>query len=132
MAKYRSVQMSFWTDSKVIDEFSPAEKLVYLHLMTNPHTSLCGCYEISKMQIAMETGFSISDIEETLNRLENIHGVIRYSCETKEVLIINWHKYNWTPSDKVASGVMKGINEVKNKQFLDFLNEVYDIVYPSH
>ena len=29
MATYRNIQMSFWTDSKILSEFSPEEKLMY-------------------------------------------------------------------------------------------------------
>lgn len=56
MAVYRNVQTSFWTDSKVIDDFTPKDRLFYLYLFTNPHTNLCGCYEVSKKQISIEIG----------------------------------------------------------------------------
>ncbi|MFR8334921.1 MAG: hypothetical protein ACLU9S_23255 [Oscillospiraceae bacterium] len=29
---------------------------MYLYCMTNPHTNLCGCYEVSIKQMANETG----------------------------------------------------------------------------
>ena len=47
MAIYRNVRLSFWTDNKVIDEFTPEDKYFYLYLLTNPQTNLCGCYETS-------------------------------------------------------------------------------------
>ena len=46
MAIYRNVSMSFWTDSKVADDFTAEDRYFYLYLFTNPHTNLCGCYEI--------------------------------------------------------------------------------------
>ena len=47
MAIYRNVQTSFWTDVKIADDFNPEDRYFYLYLFTNPHTNLCGCYEVS-------------------------------------------------------------------------------------
>ena len=47
MASYRNISMDFWTDSKVVDDFTPEDRYIYLYCMTNPHTNLCGCYEVS-------------------------------------------------------------------------------------
>ena len=100
MAIYRTVSMSFWTDSKVIDDFTPEDKYFYLYLFTNPHTNLAGCYEISIKQIASETGYSRETVDNLIKRLETVHDVLRYSSKTKEILLLNWHKYNWTSSEK--------------------------------
>ena len=56
MANYRNISMDFWQDSKVVDDFTPEDRYMYLYCMTNPHTNLCGCYEISVKQMANETG----------------------------------------------------------------------------
>ena len=100
MALYRTVQMSFWTDSKVIEEFTPEDRYFYIYLFTNPHTNLCGCYEISKSQMTVELGYSIESINKLIERFEKIHKVLIFNNETREVLLLNWHKYNWTSSDK--------------------------------
>ena len=63
MAIYRNISMSFWTDTKIIDEFTPEDKYFYLYLFTNPHTNLAGCYEISMKQIVTETGYSKETIK---------------------------------------------------------------------
>ena len=54
MAKGRLVSTSFWTDSKIVDDFLPEDKYLYLYCLTNPHTNLCGCYEVSVKQIAVQ------------------------------------------------------------------------------
>lgn len=121
MAHYRSIEMSFWTDQKICDLFSPLEKLVYLYLLTNPATSICGCYEISMRKISFETGIERDDLEAIMNCLIG-HDVIRYSKETSEVLIINWIKYhNEGGSGKVKTAIMKGVADVKNPEFKQFL-----------
>lgn len=126
MAIYRSIQMSFWTDPKVIDAFTPEDKYFYLYLMTNPHTNLCGCYEISERQIEYETGYTKKTIEKLLERMCEVHRVIVYSKDTKEVLIVNWHKYNWTKSEKFRVPLEKEIQNVKNVDFKAFLEGLFN------
>lgn len=124
MATYRVLQMSFWTDSKIADEFSPEDKYFYLYLLTNPKTNLAGCYEISIRQISIDTGYTREIVERLIDRLEKQHNVIRYCKETKELLILNWHKYNWTRSDKYAKGLEKFIGNVKNPEFKRYLEDI--------
>lgn len=124
MAIYRNVQMSFWTDAKVVDDFTPEDKYFYLYLCTNPHTTLAGCYEISLRQMSSELGYSMHSVENLLERFENVHKVIRFSPDTKEVLLLNWHKYNWTDSDKFKKALHREIESVKNPDFKRFLTGV--------
>ena len=126
MAQYRNIQISFWTDPKVIDDFTPEDKFFYLYLMTNPHTSLCGCYEISTKQMADETGYSKETVDKLIDRMMFVHDVIRYSKDTKEMMILNWHKYNWTSSDRVRDGISAGIEHVKNPVFRQYLQALYE------
>lgn len=124
MAIYRNVQLSFWTDRKVEEEFTPEDKYFYLYLFTNPHTNLCGCYELGMRQASRETGYSEDTISRLIERFETFHGVIRYSKDTKEVLLLNWHKYNWTKSQDFKKGLEKQITEVKDSEFKRFLTDL--------
>ena len=122
MAIYRQVYMKFWTDdSKVVDDFTPEDKYFFLYLMTNPHTTLTGCYEISNKVMARETGYNEETVKRLMDRMERIHNVIRYDQDTKEVLIINWHKYNWTSSDKVLKAVREQANLIKSETFKEYV-----------
>ena len=132
MALSRNIQLSFWTDSKIIDDFTPEDRYFYLYLMTNPHTNLCGCYEISVKQMADEMGYSRETVEKLIERMLDYHRVIDYSRETKEILLVNWHKYNWVGSGKLRVALENEIARVKNPHFHEFLskaleneNEVY-------
>jgi hypothetical protein len=126
MAVYRNIQISFWTDAKVADEFTPEDKYFYLYLFTNPHTNLCGCYEISKKQVSWETGYSIDTVDRLIDRFVRIHKVIAFSKDTKELLLLNWHKYNWTSSDKFRKPLLKEIESIKCTEFKDYLIKIYD------
>lgn len=128
--------MTFWTDSKVVDEFTPEDKYFYLYLMTNPHTNLAGCYEISITQAANETGYNKESIERLLQRMEKVHNTIRYSKQTKEVLILNWSKYNWTRSRDFQKPLVLEIENVKNpdyKAYLELeLENINTVITPSY
>lgn len=126
MAIYRTVSMSFWTDGKVVDDFTPEDRYFYLYLFTNPHTNLCGCYELSIKQVELETGYSKDAIYNLIKRFESVHDVIRYSKKTKEILLINWSKYNWTTSDKFRKPLAKELENIKDKNFREYLVSVFN------
>lgn len=121
MAVYRTVHLSFWTDSKVDDEFTPEDKYFYLYLLTNPHTNICGCYEIGDKQFSRETGYNAETISRLIQRFQNVHNVIRYDANTKEILVLNWHKYNWTSSEKLMKNVKDVAKSIKSELFRDYI-----------
>lgn len=127
MAIYRNVSMKFWTDTDIVDDFTPEDKYFYLYLLTNPHTNLCGCYEVSLKQISNETGYNKDTIERLLDRFESSHGVIKYSKETREILLVNWSRYNWTSSEKLDKPLLEQIESVKNVDFKAFLIDLYNL-----
>lgn len=126
MAIYRNIQMTFWTDSNIVDNFTPEDRYFYLYILTNPHTNLCGCYEISLKQISDETGYTKEVVEKLLERLETVHDVIRYSKATKELLVVNWSKFNWTKSKDFQKPLIKEIECVKSKEFQGILYGLVD------
>lgn len=117
MGNYRNITVNFWNDSKIDDCFTPEDKYFYLYLLTNPHTNISGCYEISNKQIERETGYNETTVKYLINRMHVYHGVIDYSEETKEVYIYNWYKYNWTTSPKVQQSCRYFADLIKNKSF---------------
>lgn len=126
MANYRNVSMAFWEDSKVVDDFTPEDKYFYLYILTNPHTTLCGCYEISLKQMANETGYNTDSAARLLKRLDETHDVIRYNAPTKELLILRWGRYNWTESEKLNKPLLESIRKVKCKGFRSYLADCYN------
>lgn len=127
MAVFRTISNSFWTDSKVDDTFTPEDKYFYLYLLTNPHTNICGCYEISNKQMSRETGYNEDTIKRLIERFEKVHDVIRYNPDTKEMLILNWHKYNWTKSEKLKTAVEKVIGHIKCQEYAEYIHAtLYD------
>ena len=128
MAIYRNVYLSFWTDPKVEDDFTPEDKFFYLYLLTNPQTNLCGCYEASLSQMSKQTGYTKDTLIRLLERFETMHEVIRFNKSTKEILILNWHKYNWSTSQTTLKGILKVANNIKCKEFKEYVIEVVEQV----
>ena len=127
MALYRNVHVSFWNDTKVIDEMTPEDRYFMLYLLSNPHTNQVGCYEISVRDISKEMGYTEESIKKLLERFEKKLKVAKYSKKTKELLIMNWYKYNWTSSPKVRACIESELKNLKNKEFKDY---IYNICIP--
>ena len=121
MAIYRQIYLTFWTDTKVVNDFTPEDKYFYLYLMTNPHTNLCGCYEVSIKQMAWETGDNEDTVSRLIERFTTTHNIIRYSKETREVLVLNWHKYNWTKSPKLVKSIEANGMDIKDESFKKYI-----------
>lgn len=126
MAIYRNIQLSFWTDNKVEDDFTPEDKYFYLYLLTNPQTNICGCYEVSFSQMSHQTGYNKETLLRLLERFEKTHELIKYSKNTKEILILNWSKYNWSKSEKVLAGVANVAKYIKNQEFREYVFSLLD------
>lgn len=138
MAICRSISLSFWTDSKVDDEFTPEDKYFYLYLLTNPHTNICGCYELGEKQCSRETGYNQETVSRLLKRFEEVHDVIRYNPQAKEVLILKWYKYNWTTSEKLEKCVRDTCQTIKTDSFREYIlallehsDDTVSIPYPQ-
>ena len=117
MAIFRCVSPNFWSDPKVDDDFTPEDKYFYLYLLTNPHTTLSGCYELGKRQASRELGYNEETVDRLIHRMETVHNVIRYDKATKEILLLNWHKYNWSKSPKCLKGVEYSLQNIKSDAF---------------
>ena len=126
MAIFRNVHVTFWTDAKVVDDFTPEDKYFYIYLITNPHTNLSGCYEISMKQMSDELGYNKETIEKLIARFHEVHRLIDYSKQTKEMLLYNWHKYNWTKSPKFRAALEKELPKVKYPKFNEYLNAIFN------
>lgn len=126
MAIYRTVSQSFWTDTKVVDCFTPEDKYFWLYLLTNPHTNLLGCYEISVKQISNETGYTHDSVRNLLTRFVEQYKIIDYSEADKEILVKNWYKYNWTKSPKALAGIKSVYPYIKCERFKIYLEGVIE------
>ncbi|HFL3607713.1 TPA: DnaD domain protein [Clostridioides difficile] len=129
MAKYRILQANFWDDGFVLD-LTPEEKYFYNYLLTNGRASQCGCYELPYKIMEMQTGYNRETVEKLIKRFIE-YGKIKYDSTTKEILIINWSKHNFSKSPKVRTCILKEVESIKNKEFQQYMYKVcIDYGYP--
>ena len=120
----RVVDTDFWYDDKVLEVFSPEDKLFMLYLLSNPHTTQLGIYKITKKSMAFEIGYSPEAISVLIDRFQNSYRLIRYSERTKEVAIKNYLRHSIIKGGKPVEDLLrKEIIAVKDKSLLQF---VYD------
>lgn len=126
MAIFRNVNMSFWTDPKVVDDYTPEDRYFMLYALTNNYTNIIGCYEISIKQMSNDLGYTKDVVENLLKRFKEVHKTIDYDFDTKELMVINWNKYNWSSSPKLDSPLYAAIENVKSDVFHDRLATIYN------
>jgi DnaD/phage-associated family protein len=121
---YRLVYSEFWTDPKVMEEMSQEDKFFYLYILTNPSTTSCGIYTITKKKMAFELGHSIETINTLMDRFETHHKLITYNEETRELAIKNWGKYNLSRGGKpVMDCLTSELSKVKDKNLIKYVHQ---------
>lgn len=127
----RVVSVDFWTDDTVVDNFSPEDKLFMLYLLTNPHSSQLGIYNINKKLIAFEIGYSPEAVAVLLDRFQSKYGMIRYSETTHEVAVKNYLRHSILKGGKPVEDLLRvELDAVKDKSLVKY---VFDHVrkYPD-
>lgn len=76
--------------------------------------------------MSIDLGYNIDTIEKLLDRFTNIHKIILYNKQNKELLVKNWYKYNWTKSEKLDKPLLKEIEDIKTIDFKAFLSDLYN------
>ena len=125
MAKNRIINTKFWTDNFVLNELNPIDKLVYLYLITNPYTDICGIYELPIKIMAIETGIERENLEKVILPRFEESGKILY--RDGWVAVKNFIKHQ-TLNPKVKIGIESGLLKAP-KELRDFIGE--NIVYDS-
>lgn len=115
MAIYRQLHTTFWKDRRV-GEWNKEQKLFFLYLLSNDHTTQCGVYEFNKRYAKFELDVSSKEIDELIDFLVS-EGRIVFNEKTEELMIINWLKYNSSRSPKVAAVIDKELREIKTLEF---------------
>lgn len=120
---YRPVDIEFWQDEFVL-ELSSEQKLTYIFLLTNRRTTQCGIYNIGLTIAQLELQFSEEKIKEHLKFFQE-KGKLLYNHENKEIMLLNWYKYNNTHNHK---NIRICINkELKRVKTTEFINTYYEI-----
>ena len=111
MAKNRMINTRFWDDQYVSD-LDPIEKLLFLYLLTNPATNICGVYEIPLKTIAMDTGIEKEMVQKVLTRFERDGKVI---YRNGWVAIVNFIKHQNQKSPQVQKGIEEELKKAPSE-----------------
>ena len=121
---FRMFNPYFWKDPKV-EDFDYLTKYLYIYLITNNHASWSGCYELTFKKIIYETDFpNQKKLKECLQNLIE-YGMVQYDETTNEILLLNWHKSNWTSSPKIDTVIYTDILKIKSPKFKSFVYELF-------
>ena len=100
------INTRFWSDNYVAN-IDPLEKLLFLYFITNQYTNICGIYEITAKQIALDTGIDKENIEKVflprLRKAEKVYYIDGW------IFVKNFLKYQKS-SGNVDLGIKNGIS----------------------
>lgn len=122
----RVVSTSFWEDSKVMTLFTPEDKYFMLYLLTNPHTTQLGIYQLVPKVAAFEMGYSVEAVNSLIDRFETKYDVIRYNPKTMEVAVKNYLKHSILKGGKPVLDLL--ITEERQVKDKSLLNYIYDSI----
>ena len=93
-----------------------------LYLLTNPHTTQLGIYELSVSKAANELGYSKDVVKVLLERFQNKYELIKYNEITSEVAIKNFLRHSIVKGGKpVMDCLLKEEKKIKDKELLTYI-----------
>lgn len=124
----RLIDTELWNNGQIVEEFTCDDKYFWLYLLTSPHGSICGVMRYSPAIIGRDMGLHKDTIENLVYRFENNYKLIVVDKETKELLILNWYKWNWSTSGKLLQSVINSKETIKSVFIQELVQERIDFV----
>ena len=88
---FKTINETFWTDPDIA-ELKPNEKLLFIYLITNPHSHFTGIYHLPEVFMVHETGLNSDAIFKGRSTLEQ-RLLIMYDLKKSVVWVRNMMKY---------------------------------------
>jgi len=126
MASYRNFYINFWEDDGIL-YLTADETYIYFYLITHPKGSQCGIFEISFVLAESHLKMKKDKIVKAFEGLQE-KGKIVFDVETREVVIINWLKYNYINSPNTKKALESSLKYIKNKSLINYLIDKQDIL----
>ena len=118
----RIVDRSFWTDEKVLNTFSPEDRLFMLYLLTCPDSTQLGIFKLNPRMAAFHLGYSTETIIVLLDRFESKYKLIKCSKQTNEIAIKNYLCYSIVKGGKpVFDLLVKELNSVQDVSLIEYI-----------
>ena len=115
--RYVRVANKIWQDEK-IKNLSDDAKLLYLYVLTSPHSNMAGYYVLPKPYVAYDLNWLPERLDKAFAELLRT-GLIKY-CEQSDVILIpNFLKYNPIQNKNQAIGANRRILELPQNGLID-------------
>jgi len=120
----RKISPYFWQTQKQI-EMSIEAKLVYIYILTSPHSSGPGCYYLPPLYIANDTNLSIKQVESGINEL-NKSKIIYYCYATNWIFCPEYLANNPIRNIKMGIGFKDKIEAIPSdfSGYQEFYKEI--------
>lgn len=119
MAKQRMINTKFWSDSWIRQNLNPLDRYLFVYLLTNEHTNICGIYELPIETMAFETGLDKEDLLKSY--FPRLKPKVFYT--ENWVILVNFLKHQNFNSPKVKKGIEIELEAIPS-HILDFAKEV--------
>ena len=124
MAKERMIDTKFWSDGWITNKLNPLDRYLFLYLLTNDHTNLCGIYEIPLRIMSFETGIDKDELNrEMLKRLEPK----AFYLKSEWIWILKFEKYH-SKNPKTKKGAEIAKNQIPSHVWEE-IKELCDSLY---
>lgn len=127
MAEYRTLRMSFWNDP-YIEAADPLRKLVYLYLITCPHTNNLGVLEVSTRRIAFEVGADADAVEKCLAAIAGDGKILRDGCV---IWLVSFIKHQTSTSFKIIQGLRGLLRSVTSDAIRSAITKAYPQIFSA-
>jgi len=130
MREYGKVQTEFW-EHPGVRSLSTEAKLLYVYLLTGPHTNMAGCFKAPAGYIADDLGWVSETVSKGSAEL-SAEGFATFDADNRFVLIHGFLKHNQIANPKMAIGMMKWFREVPEGSPLKSMLAAEVIEYVAH
>jgi len=88
-------------------------RLAYLYILTSPHASSAGCYDLPEGYASADLGWQIERYREAIARLTSV-GLIEFAEAENTVRITNWVTFNPPTNAKHAMGILSQLRQASS------------------
>lgn len=124
----RMIDTELWNNEQIVEEFTCDDKYFWLYLLTSPHGNICGVIKYSPIIMGRDMGLHKDTIENLIYRFENNYKLIAVDKNTKELIILNWYKWNWSTSNKLIQSIINCKETIKSEYIRELVQERIDFV----
>jgi hypothetical protein len=122
--RYQTVLTSIWKDEK-FTHFDADTKLMWLYLLTCPHSNMLGLFYLPKAYIASDLGRGIEGVSIPLGILVE-NGLIEYDEDSQMILLVNNLKHRRIDNKNMAIGAAKVLDELPETILFKRFSEIVE------